>query len=245
MEPLTVTAQLEAGVAHAGPWGIALDGLLASVLHMRAKAQLLADGGEHTPLVDQVDVEDLSLPLARCGEGGDWHWAATCAWPGEHARSQPPEVVTWHSRPDHRHLVDLTGEDLRQHIDEDSGRYRRYAMPLLVTLTDALVWRAVGDVEEIRSLLSGVQAIGKKRSTGHGRVLNWSVEPSRELEAWAAAHTHPDKTLGRPVPGSCLQLAAASGLATEPPEGTAGIRPPYSHPSRRRQLLLPVLEPSL
>ena len=240
MQPLTVTAHLEAGVAHAGPWGIALDGLLASVLHMGAKARLLAGGGEHTPLADQDDVEDLDLPLARCGEGTDWHWAATCAWPGERARSQPPEVVTWHSRPDHRHLVDLTGGDLRQHVDEDSGRYRRYAMPLLVTLTDAVLWRAVGDVDEIRSLLSGVQAIGKKRATGHGRVLSWSIEPAPELDAWAAAHTHPDFTLGRPVPESCLQLVSASQLAEEPPEGPAGIRPPYSHRGRQRQLLLPV-----
>lgn len=239
---MTVTARLEAGVAHAGPWGIALDGLLASVLHMRAKAQLLAEGGEHTPLIEQRVVEDLDLPLARCGRGDDWHWSATCAWPGERARSQPPEAVTWYSRPDHRHLVDLTGDDLRQHVDEDSGRYRRYAMPLLVTLTDALVWRAVGDVDEVRALLSGVQAIGKKRSTGHGRVLGWSIEPAQELDEWSAAHAHPDQTLGRPVPGSCLQLAAATGLTAEPPEGTAGIRPPYSHPSRRRRLLLPVLD---
>ena len=151
--------------------------------------------------------------------------------------------MTWYSRPDHRHLVDLTGDDLRQHVDEDSGRYRRYAMPLLVTLTDALVWRAIGDVDEVRALLSGVQAIGKKRSTGHGRVLGWSIEPAHELDEWSAAHAHPDQTLGRPVPGSCLQLAAAMALTAEPPEGTAGIRPPYSHPSRRRRLLLPVLDP--
>ena len=41
MTPLTVTAQLQAGVAHAGPWGIALDGLLAGVVHAQRKAELL------------------------------------------------------------------------------------------------------------------------------------------------------------------------------------------------------------
>ena len=38
--PMVVTATLETGIAHAGPWGIALDGLLAAQLHDRAKTHL-------------------------------------------------------------------------------------------------------------------------------------------------------------------------------------------------------------
>lgn len=241
MTPLTVTAHLQAGIAHAGPWGIALDGLLAGVVHARAKAELLAAGGEHTPLVEQVDVPDLELPLARCGSGADWHWAATCAWPGRHAVGQPPEVVTWITRPDHRHLTDLTGSDVRQHIDEDSGRYRRYAMPLLVTLTEAVTWRAVGDADRIRELLEHVPAIGKKRTSGHGHVTAWEVtDDAHEVTPWEAGHVHPDGTLGRPTPAACLELPGAHELVSNPARGPAGLRPPYTHPSKRREdLLLP------
>lgn len=240
MRSLTVTAHLQAGIAHAGPWGIALDGLLAGVVHSRGKAELLEAGGEHTPLVDQEDVPDLDLPLARCGPGEDWHWAATCAWPGPGVMERPPEVVTWITRPDHRHLTDLTGPDVRQHVDEDAGRYRRYAMPLLVTITESVIWRAVGDPDQIRDLLEQVSAIGKKRASGHGHVTAWDVEEAPSLTRWAASHTHPDGTLGRPTPRSCLELPAAQVLTGEPTPGSAGLRPPYSHPSKQRaDLLLP------
>lgn len=240
MTPLTVTAQLQAGVAHAGPWGIALDGLLAGVVHAQRKAELLAAGGEHIPLVDQEDVPDLDLPLSRCAHDGDWHWAATCAWPGPDVMDRPPEVVTWITRPDHRHLTDLTGPDVRQHVDEDAGRYRRYAMPLLVTLTEKVTWRAVGDPDRIREILQHVSAIGKKRTSGHGHVTSWDVDECPDLTGWAAAHTHPDGSLGRPTPRSCLQLPDAQTLTADPTLGPAGLRPPYSHPSRQREhLLLP------
>ena len=68
LRPLRVTAHLEAGIAHAHDWGIALDGLLAGLIHSAAKAQLLAGGGIHTPLLEQRDhrVDALAYrPLVR------------------------------------------------------------------------------------------------------------------------------------------------------------------------------------
>lgn len=89
-QPLRVTASLEGGLATAGTWGIALDGLLASLLHAQAKASGDDISG---PVLDDPDPADLDLPLARC-HSDPWHWASTCAWPVDGADRMPGgEVV--------------------------------------------------------------------------------------------------------------------------------------------------------
>lgn len=235
-EPLTVTAHLEAGVAHAAPWGISLDGLLASVLHSRAKAALEDSGGIHIPVLERVDVVDLPLPLARCTPAADehlWHWAATCAWPS-HCDEEALEVRTWHSFPDHELLEELV-DTLPRHVDDDRGRWRRYAMPLLVTLTTSLTWRAVGDIAAIRDLLDEVHAIGKKRAHGEGAVRSWHVEPAPSLDHWSAGHLHPDGALGRATPAACLHDRDIPDGGV----GRTGLRPPYLHPARQTRLHRP------
>ena len=47
MKPLTVRAHLAFGIAQAAPWGIALDGLLASELWARQKASCREQGREY------------------------------------------------------------------------------------------------------------------------------------------------------------------------------------------------------
>lgn len=234
MEPLTVTAALQSGVVHSNPWGIALDGLLAAELHATAKAELEDAGGVHVPVLERDDVADLDLPLARCGHGADWHWAATCGWP-ERADSDDLEVRAWYSFPDHQ-LIERFVADLPRHVDDDRGRWRRYAMPQLITSTPTLTWRAVGDVEAVRSLLSGIAAIGKSRSRGEGAVTAWSVTAAPEVEAWEAGHLHPDGSLGRPCPPACL---TGHGPLEDGGIGWSGLRPPYLHPSRRRLVRRP------
>ena len=99
-QPLLVRAQLTAGVAHAAPWGTALDGLLAAQLWRRHKLQLLDAGQPPRPLHDTDAPIDLDLPLARCTTpDGTWHWAATCAYPTTH-HPVPPDVHTWTARTD-------------------------------------------------------------------------------------------------------------------------------------------------
>lgn len=236
MRPLRVTAHLEAGLAHATSWGISLDGLLAGVTHARLKAELLAAGGEHTPLVDQDDPLDLELPLDRCTlpQDGDWHWAATCSWAVD-GRGLMPDVRYWSGRVDHRHIDDLA-DRVPMHLDEQAGRWRAHYMPVLVTTCSAVVWRCVGDPARIEELLTEVPAIGKKRSHGQGRVLRWQVEPE-EASAWECGHTHPDGTLGRPSTLSCLRSSTIETSSLL--QARTGLRPPLSHPSRQRHLYLP------
>ncbi len=254
LRPLRVTAHLQAGVVHSHSFGIALDGLLASQIHAQESAAQLDAGTIPVPVLELDGVEDLDLPLARChapGQGSDdWHWAATCAWPEpagaagqdcaggqleEDREVGDFEVRTWYSFPDHDMLERLTPA-LPQHVDDERGRWRRYAMPQLVTMTPALTWRAVGDVDAVGALLEPVRAIGKSRARGEGTVLRWDVTPQPGWDHWEAGHLHPDGSLGRPTPAACLTGRAAprdAGLAW------TGLRPPYLHPSRRRRLHRP------
>lgn len=237
--PVKVTAHLESGIAHATPWGISLDGILASELHHARKARLLEAGHDHTPLIEQDEPLDLPLPLARCEHGSAWHWAATCSWPVD-GRDQLPDVQPWISRFDHRAVTDVVDDSLQKVVDDQRGRYRSHLMPLLVTTATAVTWTCVGDHEEISQLLDPVIAIGKKRAHGQGHVLRWEISPAPGLDPWAAAHLHPDGTLGRPCPSECLEHATVEVVdRDELGLGRTGIRPPLVHPARQVDQVLP------
>lgn len=228
--PLTVKARLASGLVTAHPWGIALDGLLASLLWAR---QVNDTDPTHLAWPSQSrEVPDLDLPLARCScpGTGQWHWAAGCSW----AADPVLDVRQWTSQPDWRGLDRLTG-GLPASLSDRRGRWRARVMPLYCQVADTVIWRAVGDPDRIRDLLGAVHSIGKKRSQGEGRVLSWTVEPAPQLSFYEAAHLQPDGTLSRPTPDACLppDLAAEHALAR------AGLRPPYMHPSRQAMVRLP------
>lgn len=233
-EPLRITAHLATGVACAVPWGLALDGLLASELRGIQKQLLAGAGHPITPAMDVDCPPDLRLPLARCTLSPTWHWQATCGYPTD--PTLRPDVHTWTSRVDARHL-EQTASYLPASLPERQGRYKAYRMPLLVTPAQSLTWHAVGDAEAIQSLLEGIVAIGKKRSQGEGHVLRWEVVAAPDLDLFSAGHCHPDNSLGRPCPPECLEQRP--DLRTH--LGTAGVRPPYMHPSRRHEVFLPEL----
>jgi hypothetical protein len=239
--PVLVRARLAAGIAQAAPWGIALDSLLAAQLWSREK-QRLHDAGHTTEGLHDTDVPaDLPLPLARCtmAAGDDpqlWHWAATTAWPEGRPADLPPDVHTWTGRLDHRTAEQLT-PDLPNVVSDRQGRYRARRMPLLVTVCQSVTWTAVGDVEAITDLLAPIRAIGKKRSSGEGHVIAWEITPLPGHDPWAAAHQHPNGSLGRPTPTACLSRTTP---INDGGRGTAGIRPPYMHRHRQHDLHLPV-----
>ena len=251
---MTVTATLATGIAQAAPWGIALDGLLAAELHARIKANRRAAGHFDPPALDVADPVDLDLPLTRCDAGdGLWHWAATCAHPTRPTQPYdrphdqphttaieedlPPDVHYWTGRTDPRHLEQLTTA-MPTVVSNRKGRYRARRMPLLVTVCTTVTWRAVGDPDAVRDLLTDVTAIGKKRSQGEGQVLRWDITADPTLDPWDAAHLYPDGRLGRPTPTSCL---VDHPEVTGGGYGTAGLRPPYMHPARQHLVQLPAL----
>lgn len=236
MVPFVVRAHLAAGIAQSAPWGIALDGLLASELWARHKAACRDGHRPYTRAMECAEPPDLDLPLARCQPStGPWHWAATCASPEEH--HDRLDVHTWTGRVDARALEQVaTG--LPKVVSDRQGRYRARRMPLLVTSCASVRWRAVGDIDAVHELLESITSIGKKRSTGEGHVLRWDVAAAPELDDFTAAHLHPDGSLGRTIPTRCHQRLTP---VADGGYGRAGIRPPYMHPDRQHDLHLPAL----
>lgn len=228
MNPLTITAELISGIAHASPWTISLDGLLASQLWADRKR---ATGTQHA--LSETNPPDLELPLAKCHANPQWwHWAATCGWPNNPTGT--PEIRYWETHLDHRHC-ELAAAELPQHLHDSSGRWKAFWMPLPVTVAESLTWRAVGDPEAIWALLEPIQSIGKKRSQGEGRVKRWLITVDDTLDHFSAGHLSPTGALARPCPPECLTSHAAAHGG----EGYAAIRPPHMHPSRKTDVLLP------
>ena len=170
--PFLVRAHLSTGLAHASPWGIALDGILAAELWADHKASAL-DRGEYVPaLSPQATPPDLELPLAHCTlAGADWHWCATCSFPEDPAGD--PVVRHWASRTDHRGLEELASS-VPAVISDRQGRYRARYMPLMITNSRTVTWRGVGDLTAVAAIVSGLDVIGKKRAHGEGRVCGGS-----------------------------------------------------------------------
>lgn len=236
MKPLLVRARMAGGVGHGTPWGISLDGLLASQIRENTKAAARAAGTDYEPYCLGVPPAELDLPLARCHDSTSevWHWAATFAWPED--ETPGPHVQYWSARPDQQALGQLTSA-LPAHVSERQGRYRSHVMPLPLTIARCMTWRAVGDPAAIDELLAGIITIGKKRAAGNGHVLEWSVRPDPDADAWEYSHLHPDGSLGRTAPPGCLTERMAS-IATGG-RAVMGLRPPYMHPSRQSEVLLP------
>jgi CRISPR type IV-associated protein Csf3 len=228
MVPFQVTAHLQQGVALDARFGVALDGLLAGLLLRQQRGEAY---GANDPTDPTVDPDDLELPLARCTAGGDWHWQATCA------RPQVPwfqEVHTWTKRLGHRQ-AELAADWLPRSLPSHQGRYRAHRRPLVVTVTRALSWRAVGDPTAAAALLAPVASIGARRNSGEGTVHAWTVTPAPAGDPDRFGHLDADGRLARPCPPGC---AARLGTAA-PLVATAGIRPPYWHPRRQRHLAVP------
>jgi len=89
-------------------------------------------------------------------------------------------------------------------------------MPLVIVLTPALAWYAVGDSDGVRNLLAKITHIGKKHSQGYGRIAEWKVESWQEDLSWLRAI--PDEENG------FIEM---------------GIRPPYWVLAHKRRATIP------
>ncbi|WP_262365850.1 hypothetical protein [Gordonia sp. OPL2] len=223
--PLRVRADLPHGVCFGQPWGISLDGLLASVIWHRRKAAAAARGDVLTydPLATP---EDLDLPLARCTLGQPWHWM--CTFANTTPATSHPDTRTRSSRTDHADLQRLSAL-VPSTVSDARGHYRKRLIPAVATVTATVTWRAVGDPDAIRELLAEVSEIGKYRTSGEGRVNAWTVDDAPADDWWSAGHEHTPGVLGRIAPTACL---ADHPDLTHGGRSRAAVRAPYTHPSR-------------
>lgn len=233
MIALQATAFTPHGIVLSRPWGVAFDGLLASVLWHRRK-WAAREAGQHVTYQPDGPQEILPLPLARCGDpdrDADWHWLATFA--DLHPHISDPDIRWRTSRTDHRRLQQLA--PVISHaggggVSDTTGRYQHRMVPVMAHPATHLTWRAVGDPERIRDLLTDLPAIGKHTGVGEGVVTRWEVTETPEVSDWAAGHEHQPGILGRTAPPRCL---ANPTTITTGPLGTGSLRPPYLHPGSR------------
>jgi len=180
---------------------------------------------------------EAPLPFERRGEGagtegvdtGDrWYWA--CSF--NQAEPVTEYVTYWHRRFDDvlERYIDFQGR--RGKVAEQSGKYKAYRMPLNILILPWLEWYAVGDLKAVRELCSGIVAIGKKCSQGHGIVERWEVE--EWPEDWSEVR---DGRLTRAVfdlpPGVEVEYAGKCQRRIY------GVRPPYWDRANQSEVWMP------
>lgn len=69
-------------------------------------------------------------------------------------------------------------------------------------LQTAKIWRAYcrGNISDIGALLKNIATIGKKRSQGYGKVINWEVEQVEDFPYWHEGRLIKNFPVGSPVP---------------------------------------------
>lgn len=232
---LTITAHLQQGAVLDYHYGLALDGILASVTRRLSAPPgtpgSLIDGG-----LDNNNPTDWDLPLAQCHTTDDWHWAIGHGIPtdikGDPLPRTAPDTHRISSHLDDRRLPH-TLTRIPAEASPRRGRFRNRIRPILTTPAHAIRWNAIGNPGELIGILSAVNAIGGRRGIGEGHVLEWTIDPIDPIDPFLHVHVAHD-ALSRPMPIDC---ATRTGLPGQPV--TAGIRPPYFHPARQRHLRKP------
>lgn len=170
MQPLRIRAYLLDGrIAGTESW-FPLDSILAAEWIRQKNPESFY---EPPPPGTKEGWIEPPLPLERRGQGGKWYYA--CSF---NVIKPVGEYVTyWHRRFDDslEQYIDFRGR--RGKVDEKSGKYKAYRMPLNIMLMPYLEWYAVGEIDAVRDLCAGIVALGKKPSQGYGVVKRWKVEP--------------------------------------------------------------------
>lgn len=232
--PVFIRAALRTGLGMDLPYGLDLAGLLATRVRAfdrqdRADRDLLLS----VPLPDttEEEPEDLRLPLARCTGGGDWHWAASCAIPLD--PDPDPAPRTFYRVLDSALMQHAAIRPLPYH-HPSKGAHRDVMVPSPIVMCREVEWRAVGDPEALRRLLAPLAYIGRRRNTGEGKVLSWSVTEVHGVDPAAFVHTDDARaTLIRPVPPAC-----AEALGVPYDIGFYALRPPSWVPGRMQDLAI-------
>lgn len=200
--PLQVQVDLLTPLA-TGPDPLCLDALLADRVALRLFGAAARDRSRA--------MVDLPLPLRRTGEV----WHASIGFPAPGAPGQDWLAKRW-------------AVDPPPGASERLGWSRAYHMPVRYLATPSLVFWANGNLEEIRRLLSGLQAIGKHRKKGFGQVRRVTVRPAaRDWSLWRAGQPQ------RPIPVHQVPGPWTCYI------GVTGFRPPAWDPRNQGLCVMP------
>lgn len=231
MDRLRITAHIQGGVAFQRDEGITLDGPLAYWAAMDRSGDAFFDRQPgHAELTEISARPDPDIGLAVHEAGGAWCYRASLA---EIAGDHGTERIHWSKRIDDRELGFLADEGavrVRGKVNLMSGEFKSYRQPLFLEVVGRLVWYVEGDPDRLRELVPRIVGLGKKRQSGHGRVLRWEIEP----------HDEPDRWLWRPdgSPARAIPLPMLGGWEGE--TAWMGYRPPYWLPANQALCAVPV-----
>lgn len=161
-EPLCIRAEIEGRIAlPSGP--MALDSLLAAMV-----ARTLA----LPPLLLPTEALPIEIPIERA-PGGAFHLASFSVGSFECFG------VKWVNRRFPIAEAQTLGSTKIRMISIKAGPCKSYRIPLPAghLTDDALTWYVVGDRAAVADLLAHCSYLGKRRATGLGRVVRWTVEP--------------------------------------------------------------------
>lgn len=166
MTPLEVRAHLRGAVClpHGG---VALDGLLAW-------AQCTVEGRPPPATADDCTPVDIPVELEPEGR---FHLASVAHYEVERCENR------WLNRRFPLPEAQEMGHAKLRRVNLAAGAQKTYRLPLETQHVrhDVLTWWCIGDRERVLDLLGMVGYVGKKRSTGLGKVARWEVEP---CEPW-------------------------------------------------------------
>jgi len=162
MIPLVVTVTLRSAITLPPGGGLALDGLLASVVAL--EQGLVAGFGEMVrPEIPIAESACKRFHLASYAMIGD--------------------VPVYERRFVNRRPIaaeaQMFGDSKRLNIT--AGVNKGYRIPQQTAHVRSVTWFAIGDLEEVRRLLQHVTHLGKKRSVGRGAIETWRIEPCPEM----------------------------------------------------------------
>ena len=197
--PLIITAELVTPILHAEQERTHLDGILSSAAMTNHPVASAYDQAAVIPLpLELVWVSPAGLPL----------WGCTPLIPvGDGLATRE----YWHKRyPSHRAEF---GDKIN--AVTTAGRWKEYRVPVQAQHITRLHALAIGNAEELETLLSVITHIGKKSSIGYGRVARWTVTPG--------THTVADVLALRSVPVAYYDGAQPVGVLAL----HRGWTPPY------------------
>lgn len=216
MIPLKITAVMGSEV-------VVLDGIptFDGIVAMGVFRQMTQKQQDALPDIRVTEwADDLDLPLERWTmdaprlEGADprlfdadgklWGWKASIGIAPVSARSR----LDIRQPIPYAEFRDLNDKPV---MNFKAGKFKPHDIALPTILAREISWYAVGDLKGVTLAVNQITAIGKKRTVGKGRVLEWRIDEHDGGDSW--------RNRWMPAP---------DGVGT-----WKGVRAPYWRPERK------------
>jgi len=179
---LQITAHLSSPFFAYDDWSPAIDALLEYIW--------LDERGLISPNPSPKDLIIAELPIEKGDLGGEWYWKVSAPCYQISAETQDRFRKRW----DYQE-TSLNWGKRKPKWTTSEGAEKSYDLPVFLRHTERIDWFAVGEPDEVLSLLQQCSGIGKKRSYGYGQVSRWEVKTI--AEDW---HLWREEQLMRPIP---------------------------------------------